>query len=298
MRIFSLKHTYYVVQQLFKNDDYDIFFCLEEEDEGKNEYTIIRIWNQALSYPIIPIFMDMMEQNSMDDFKECFSDGGSFCLVFCRYHAPLLAARLSKEHLSLSERLIIAEHLLERIIILNMPEFLLKDVLQIENIVVTDDLSVQFNYLLNGLLKEKEKSSQLIVQRLADVMKQLFERELTDQSSKELTKFIQSIQEKNEIEFLELYRSFHELSELLSSKDLAGEVKPRRIWFRIWDRIKKSAKILKAVASVLIIVLVAVYLVYTWIHQKPDTMEKTVFHYIGDVEITEMDESAQTDAQK
>lgn len=285
MRIFSLKHTYHVVQRLIKNEDFEIFFCLEEEDERKNEYTVIRIWNQSLSYPVIPCFMDMMEQSSMDDFLECFSDEGAFCLIFRRYHEPLLFNKLAEEPLSLAERLVIGESLLKHIVLLNMPNFLLREVLRPENVVVANDLSVHFNYYVQSFSEDKAEDGPIIVKRLSEILQRLFLQEITDQSSKELTKFIQSLEEKKNVDYLELYRNFNELSQLLSQKDLAGEVKPKRIWFRIWDRMKKGLKYLKAVAYALVLVIVSLFLVYTLIHREPKNLDKTVFHYIGDINI-------------
>ncbi|HHV12873.1 MAG TPA: hypothetical protein GXX75_21595 [Clostridiales bacterium] len=291
MVINTLKHNYYVIHKLEENQELEALLCKEvTPQEGKDpdqRYRVIRLKNLPLTYQVLPFFMELLNSREFTDYYDCFSKDGCLHLVFLQQDYPLLVDKLERERCDLRERLEIGKKLLSRILMQNMPDFILYDALAKESLCVSPSLEVAFRYSLASLADYRTIGISQVRQRLVPVFLALFDYELQKEASVDIEEFIEGLRIRDYRSYVDIYREYDGLYGRLVSGGLIAKIKPRTFLFRLWDRIKSLFKYMKAVVAALLLIAIAAYLIYTIYNQPVDTA--TVFNYnqIGTVWIEE-----------
>jgi hypothetical protein len=297
MVISTLKHNYRVIHKLYEDQEFETLLCYEEGRPGRQNnpsgadqgsqrrYRILKLKNKELTYQLVSFFMELMSRTSFTDYYECFSKDGFLHLVFWNSDDPALKDKLEHERCELKERLEIGKKLLERILLMDMPDFILYDALADNGVTVSPAMDLSFNYQLTSLRRYASLGVSDVKQRLLAIFTRLFDYELRKEASVDIEDFITELREEEYKNYFEIYKKYEALYEKLSTGDLIRRIKPNTFLFRLWNRIKGLGKYVKPAVSILLLLLIAGYLIYTIFHKKVDAAAVFNFERIGTVAI-------------
>ena len=288
MTIQTLKHQYEIVQKIRTTDQIDQFFCTEETDHKKVYFDIFKIKQRNLVVKLILTFTEQMSNVAFEDYYECFSKDGALYLVFVHKEAVSLRQKLQEEVCNLQERLQIGRKILERILLLNMPDMMVCDVLDADQIQVTPALDISFLYKLEEIEQFEQLNFSIVKQKMVALFEVLFERELLLDISEKIPTFLEYIKEESS-SYLEIYQTYIRLMEQLQKSEAV--LTPNTLWFRLWNRIKKLAVKLRGIVAIIVVLLIAGYLVYSILNPAPNTEDKFCFQRIGTLTIEQTEES-------
>ena len=292
MTIQTLKHQYYILQRLDETEVFIHFLGREEKDaRGKRLYDIFQIRDRELAVKLIMIFMEQMSNRAFEDFYECFSRDGELYLVFVHKEAVSLAAKLEGEACVLKERTAIGKNILERLLLLNMPDMLAWDVLRADTIQVTPALDIHFLYSLKEISNFEAVTIEKTENRMADIFSLLFQRELSLESSPDIPVFLEHLRKGEYQDYRQVYEAYLRLAEQLESPSAA--LHPNTFWFRVWDRVKKVYQKAKPVLLTLLFLILVVYLIYSILYPASGQNEQYNFQQIGTLEIIDGEEEAE-----
>lgn len=266
MLIQTLRRKFTVLRLLKSTRDLDIAVCQDLLEKWEQTYLVITLKNPDLIYRTMPFFVAQRENPSFQDFRECFSQEGQFYLVFFYYDKPLLTEKYAEETYSLPERLAIGKSLLSRIVLQNMPANLQYEVLQERNLLLDDALQVYFNYRLEEIPSHHLLTGVKVQAELARIFGMLLHKEIATKVAEELLAFIERLEQGAFADYLAIYQAYDQLYVRLRSMQEQGEMQPKSLLFRIWERIKRLGRYVKPVLAVLILGSALGYLVYTVIY--------------------------------
>ena len=287
MTIQTLKHQYEIVQKIRTTDQIDQFFCIEETDNKKLYFDIFKIKQRNLVVKLILPFTEQMSNIAFEDYYECFSKDGALYLVFVHNEAISLRQKLQGEVCNLQERMQIGRKILEKILLLNMPDMMSYDVLDANRIQVTPALDISFLYELEEIEQFEQLNFSAVRQKFVTLFEVLFERELLLDISEKIPAFLDYIREESS-SYLDIYQTYIRLMEQLQKPEEA--LKPNTLWFRLWNRIKKLAVKLRGVFATIVVIAVAGYLIYSILNPAPNQADKFCFQRIGTVTIEQTEE--------
>lgn len=284
MIIETLKHQYYVIHKKESVGSYELFQCTELKEKRYEYYDVFRVTDAGLIYRLIPEYAGPELLTSFEDFYECFSRNGELYLVFVSRRGRRLAQVLREEYNSLEERLLLGKKLLERILLLSMPEAMLHQVLREENLEVGEDLEIRFRYSLKKYPLNTDELHGRNIQSLGGIFEQLFETELRLKKSAVLQEFIRWLYQAVREEYLAVYRRYEELCGTLKDGGTLPGLRPNTLGFRVWNRIKAVLPVLKKVLLAVLLAAMASYLLYSVLYPgQPET--SPAFQQIGTLEI-------------
>ena len=286
MTIQTLKHQYYVLRKLRTTETLEQYLCQEESRENQGQlYDIFQIRERELVIKLILYVTQQAENQVNEDFFEYFSKDGQLYLVFLHKDAVSLEEKLKTEECTLKERIVMGRKILERILLLDMPDLLVHDVLCDTNIQVTPALDIHFWYSLNEVSALEDVTISAVQARMADVFKTLFQRELKLQVRPEIPAFLERMHNREYEDYGKIYQEYQALTEILENN--FDSLKPNSFLFRVWDKIKKIYKVAKPVLVVALVLLLAGYLLYSILNPAPTTSENYNFQRIGTLKISE-----------
>lgn len=286
MTIETLQHQYYILQKISETKEMEHFLCREESSQKSSQvYDIFKIKDRRLAVKLILIFTEQMNHAAFSDFCECFSKNGELYLVFLHKKTIPLEEKLEKEDCSRQERILIGKKILEQLLLLDMPQFLAYDILNLKQIQVSEAYDVSFLYELNEIQNFEMIGMREIQNELANVMERIFQYELFLRISEEITEFLNRLKNNEYEDILQIYQAYLHLAETL--EDSKSLLKPNTFWFRVWDKVKAFWKKVKAYLLGFIVLGAAVYLIYAILNPKPNTEESFDFQRIGTLMIEE-----------
>lgn len=285
MQIESPKRVYRVIQRLMSETRETVFLCKENGREENKQYLVIEICDSSLAYSIIPMFLSWKEDKGFLDYIECFNSQGMLYLSFLYHPEKSLEEQMQKKQLVLTERLLIVKGILSNAILQSVPTPILWEVLQYQNILVADDLTVNFDYLLLMMEVYQNITFRDVQDRFRELLCSMFTEELENRSLPELDPLLLRLKEYKYEQLIQIYQDYNELCTELLIKIKEGRVKPRRLWFTIWEFIKDVYQKIKIYIIALIVILLTLYFIHTLVNRSNDAKEKTVFYYIGNVTI-------------
>ena len=290
MIIESMTHRYYVICRERESETYDIYRCRELNEAAHEAYLVYCVKETELIKALAHAFTGEGNFENFEEYYECFSARGGLCLVFCHYDQTTLAQKLQGEDCFLTERIAIGKRLLQRLLILDMPDFLMSEVMSVDHILVDASLSIHFRYQLEGILLPGEQRTEKIYKGLADIFTALFARELALEKCSEIPVFIQELMsgehDRGEQGLLWVYQEYEALEELLAKASGSGYIRPNTFWFRVWDKIKLVFPVAKKIIFCLIVAVLAGYLIYGIVFPQY-TRECLKFDTIGTLSIIE-----------
>ena len=139
MLIQTYERSYQVISHVLSNDLGEIYICRDITTD--NEYTILRLKDRDI-VPDLMVYLNNSIQESFTDFVDRFVYEGDLCLVFKYYRGISLSQKLTYEYCSLSERMTMGKKILDRILLLDMPLYFLKNCLAGERIIVKPSLDI------------------------------------------------------------------------------------------------------------------------------------------------------------
>lgn len=297
MIIESMTHRYYVICRESVCETYDIYRCRELNEAAKEAYLVYCVKETELIKALARAFTGEEDFGNFEEYYECFSSCGMLCLVFCHYEQTTLARKLRDETCSLAERTAIGKKLLQRLLILDMPDFLMSEVLSVDHILVDASLSIHFRYQLEGILLAGEQRTEKIYRGMADIFTALFAEEIALEKCSEIPVFIQGLtsgEHGGEAQgLLQVYQEYEALEELLAKVSGGGHIRPNTFWFRVWDKIKLAFPVVKKVVFCLVAAALAGYLIYGILFPRY-TKECLKFDAIGTLPIREDAETLET----
>lgn len=290
MIIESMTHRYYAICREEGNSAYDIYRCRELNEAAHEEYLVCCVKEIELIKALARAFTGEGVYENFEEYYECFSACGWLCVVFCHYGQTTLAGKLQDEDCSLMERTAIGKRILQRLLILDMPDFLLSETMSVDRILVDASLSIHFRYRLEGILLSCEQRTEKIYKGLSDIFTVLFAKELMLEKCGEIPVFIQGLtkgeHDRGMPGLLSVYQEYEALEELLAGLSGDGQIRPNTFWFRVWDKIKMAFPVVKKIVFCMIVVMLAGYLIYGLVFPKyPD--EYLRFDTIGTLPIIE-----------
>ncbi|MFA7468008.1 MAG: hypothetical protein WCY82_07055 [Desulfotomaculaceae bacterium] len=288
MLIQTIKRDFAVLRMLESTRDLDIAVCRDLLEQQDRVYLVLTLKNPDLIYKTLPFFTKLKQNASFSDFRECFAQDGQFFLVFSYYDKPLLVEKYSAGSYALVERLEIGRSLLSRMVLLDMPPSLQYDALQERNLVLDDALQVWFNYRLEEISSYPSLTGARVQAELARIFRMLLGKEIATEVAPELLLFINNLVHGSFKDYLDVYKAYDEVYTLLMSLEEKGEIEPKSLLFRLWERAKALAGYVRPVLATVVLVTALGYLFFTFMH-PPNTAgtgaSQIIIEKIGTVDI-------------
>lgn len=250
------------------------------------KYTIACVNDLELARKLVPVTTKANINISFKDLYTSFNADGRYYVVFRYAGGKTLQQVLERGNCSLQERLLLLKNIFAQILLLNMPDCFLYEVLRKDNIVVDDDFSVRFNYFFTEVDYYWKVQEQDCINRVSGLVQELFDRELEQKSSRELTKFARDMREGAFDYLWDCYVAYDNIYEVVLSKSERQELQPSRLWWRAWEKLKRMLPKLRTMLAAALIIAAAVYLLLN----LPNPMisdNGITFQQIGTLEIRE-----------
>lgn len=285
MLIESLDKSYTVIRYCHSGENWERYIC--RDNETHRNYTVVRIKNRDWISHVMEFSLGEMENKKFSDFESCFVTSDGLHLVLAFTDGLTLEEKLGNEACSLTERLEIFQHILEKMLLLEMSDYIQQDCLVPAQIIVDSALEVSFQYELNDIIHYEEYHFDSVCDRLYRLYYIIFERELKRRYVLPLNRFGQTLRDRECSSRLNCYEMYMEIREEIAALSPEEMDTPKTWPFRLWDRMKRLFKPLKRIAVIVLFVVALLYLVFTIRkHNAPDNTQP-VFQYIGTLEVKE-----------
>lgn len=286
MTIQTLRHQYYVIRRIRKTTKVEQYLCREETDEKKKKrFDIFRIREKELAKRLVLFYNDQISNTAFRDFYECFTQDGDLYMVFRHRQAVSLIDKMETEGCGFKERLAIGKKILERLLLLNIPDILAYDVLKADTVQVTKTLDVYFQYTLQEIDKIGEITRRDVFHRLAVLMETLFSREISLEITRRIPKFVAGLREGEYEDLSEVYEAYTQMTRMLEGEMPAA--RPHTFLFRVWEAVKSAWKKISPLLKKLLIIALIFYIIYSLLFSGKEEKQKYDFSRIGTLEITE-----------
>ncbi len=172
---------------------------------------------------------------------------------------------------------------------MNMPTCFIYEALRRDSIVVDAAMGVSFRYCFVEADSYGKVTEADCMKRVGDLLLELFEKELKEKSSPELTRFFRDM-ERGKFEALwDYYVAFDEIYDQIRQKSANNEIKPRRLRQKLQERFQKVFPVIKTVLTVALIAAAGIYLL--WSLPNPAISDDgSAFSKIGTLNIVEQQE--------
>lgn len=298
MIIQRLDRCYEVLRQLSSTSRMAEFLC--QEPQLQEAYLLVRISEPTLAKRFTQFLEEKIRGTEFPDYKECFQSDGNFYAVFTYSLDRTMADKLGMENCTGRERTEMVRSLLEQMLLRNPHPYFMRNALQPDMITVDDGLNVDWNYHLDEVMTFDYCTMEAVCQRLADVIKLLFEEELQRERCPLLFSYLHALEEGKMSDYLELYRKFMPVYETLCEEE-EGYL-PQTFLQRCWETCRKIidkpdslkgylrlgkryvAKKLAFVTVLLfgLVILSLIWILYLWVQPQPLT--KTMVIHSQDME--------------
>lgn len=311
MVIKNLNNEYEVIQKMKSYSKNTVYQCRYQSGGKVRVCDIIHLKDMAGNREVITYFNTILLKQLWQDLIECFVKKESIYVVVKSHpysnlaellmeggHSmeekhPMEGGHSTEEAFSLPERARIFENLCERIILQNMPYYILYDGLQKEHVVVNQRLEVYMQYDLDHIRNYHEYTMEDICDSVFFWLNLIFKKECRYKSSEQLMRFKarlkwgKSISRQEFQNYMDLYKAYMEVNkELLQLYEEGVLYVHRTLPYRIWEQIKKFVSRVKYILLVLILVLtVGVSIVVYRNHLQKVHSNVSVLDRIGTVEI-------------
>ena len=284
MLIKCLDKRYEVIQKRKAADALDLYVAKDLEDAGQKAYTVVCVKDWELARKLILVTTKKNTSIAFKDLQESFNADGKYYIVFQYAEGETLQKTLQEQERSLKERLTLMKNILEQIILLNMPLCFIYEALRKDSIVVDEALEIRFNYFFSEVDYYWQVQERDCLQRISGLVKELFQKELTEKSVRELADFSKSLSQGRVKDIWECYKKCDEICEHFTRKEAAGQIRPGRIWWKAWEAFKGKVPVIKAMLAVLLIVASGVFLL--WNLKNPAVSDHGItFEQIGTLKI-------------
>lgn len=286
MTIGFLDRQYEVIQKLKTTPSLDLYLVKDLSGPDRTLYTAACVRDSELIKKLIPITTKKNTSMSFKDLHDSFNAGGMYYIIFHYSGGSNLQQALQENTYQLRERLLIMKNIFSQLLLLNMTECFVYEVLRKDNIIVDESLGVSFNYFFTELDYYWQVDEKHCIQRLSALANELFRKEITEKRSAALTEFCRNLESGRYAFIWDSYEAFDNLYTKLVYESSEDSLKPKRIWWRAWEQLKKKMPVIRAFLAVLVIAAAGIYLL---IHiPNPVLSENGItFSQIGTLDIQE-----------
>ena len=290
MIIQSYDHCYEVLREIDSESRMSEFVCKEQQQQ--EAYLLVKISEPTLAKRFTFFLEEKVKRSGFPDFKECFRWNGAFYCVFTYSSEQTLADKIAAGHCDRKERAEIVRRLLEQMLLRVPHPYFMRNSLRPDMITVADSLDVDWNYHLDEVRTFDYCTIKAVDIRLMEVMKFLFEEELSKGQYPPLDHYLSVLGEGKMSDYLGLYREFMPVYQALCEK---GQKQVKQTFLqRLWEVCKKTvkkpdslkgylrlgkryvAKKLAIVFTLLVVLfsLALLWIVYPWVQSRflPKTM--------------------------
>jgi hypothetical protein len=277
--IYTYGHEYPVTSVQKSTSKYNCYICNDNVNGGFCR--ILSLKDKTIFPELVSWLSKTVDPSVFTDYIEHFIFDDTLCIVMKYTQGVTLADRNDTEPMSLKERLGVCRKILERAVLLDIPDYFLDKCMDAEHIIVSSDLSVSFNYPIEDIDVMRDGAS---MKRIEMLLRQMFAREIERKVPDELIAFFDEMPDLMNSDKIELYSRYYMMMTSLIERD-AGNEEPKSIWYRIWDKLKKFWEILKRVIMFLLIAAAIIYLIFTINTSGSSAKQSATFDSIGTVTI-------------
>ena len=259
--------------------------CLCENTADHRRRIMIRLTDPSLIREAVEFFYEQAENRAFTDFEECAVDGEDLLLIFAYPQGEPLEKKLGGEYTGLPERLAIGKHILERIILQNMPPYFACRCLKREAVWVKRSLDVSFYYDTAGAERGKDFGMAEVQEVFSSLLAWMFAGELGKKTVPPLEGFLRELTEDSFGDYMGLFRRYEEIREELLALPPEALVMPKTWIFRLWDRIRPLFKPLKKILALALLAVALVYMVWTIRLSSEPAASMKLIEQIGTLQI-------------
>ena len=275
--IYTYGHQYPVTSVQKTNETYDVYICNNPENSGFCR--IFRLKDKSEIPELVAWLSEKVNREVFTDYLEHFMFEDSLCIVMKYTQGITLADRNDTEAQPLKERLELFRKILERAVLLDIPDYFLDKCFDPHNIIVSSDLTLNFNYPIEDITEQKECAP---IAKAQIFFRTMFENELERKVPDELIKFYKEMPELGGKGMIDLYSKYYIMMTALIERD-AGNEEPKSIWYKIWDKIKKFWAFFKNILMLALLGLVLAYLIFAVKSSGSSKKKEPNFDSIGNV---------------
>ena len=163
MVIETIDKTYDVIGFAKSDEAIKRYICKDISDN--REYKLICVCTRELIEMLMPFFLTHEAEGKFRDYHGCFVDNGNLYLVFSYHEGQSIKDRLEKSSCTLEERIGLFGKLLEKLMLLAMPDGVAADVLKSDRILASDADEIEFSYELSNpaSVVKNDKTDKILV---------------------------------------------------------------------------------------------------------------------------------------
>lgn len=283
MVIQSMEKEYTVINYVYADDDMERYICREEA--GSKSCAVTCIKNRLWIKKTAKFLMQQMENRYFTDYLSCFFSRECLYVVMEHGEGISLKEKLGKEDCSLRERMEIGKKLLEKSMILNMPEYFLQDCIRPETVMLSSALEVSFQYGLSQISDYGSFHFWQVQNRLGSLFEILFSDGRRKDLLPPVSGFCNSLREGGYQNLLEIYAAYGSMCKALQELPPEESILAKAWSFRIWEGIKKCFAPLRRLCAIAIMLLAVIFLIYSVRESMQEDGETKMFQAIGTLEI-------------
>ncbi len=260
---------------------YQIIQC--HTDGGREHYIMIHFMKENHVKQLLPLFFALRENTVYEDYKGCFTKEGSLYVVFYKRQGILLTELLNRNILTLEQRILIGKHILEKVLLWQLPDFLIHQMLSVEYILIEGE-DVRFHYEWYIFYEEQPRMT-AVNKRVAILLRNLFSEELERQMSPQLTELTKSLEQDIPEDFFAIYEAYSSLCDVMPKEAEAYIPGIQKLKMKLAEFYHKGLEVVK------LIIFIAVYIMGIWLLEKEGKEVKgqeepgVIFERIGTLEI-------------
>lgn len=250
-------HSYVAVQKV-DSRTIEQYLCRRMEAGSAEQCRLALIPKEQIQ-ALLP-WLQAQKEQGFSDLWDFFAEGEQLCVVTAARPYPPLVRYLSDKQPALAERLSITAAIFTELLLQGMDDYFCCAALSPERIGVSAALEIGFQYDLDDIAAHADVRFAMTQQKLAALLKGLFEKELSERCLPELETLFGRLLQGDFASLLDVWQAFVPIQERYSAAD-AQALQPMSLGFRIWERLKRFAAALVWLWKLLLIVLALLYLV-------------------------------------
>ncbi len=285
MIIKTLERTYNVLQMLPSGRTASCFVCSRDDSEGL--YVVDELKDRSVISSSVDFLTGLKGRTSFTDFEECFFSQESMYVVFKYREGKSLLNSLNLENVSLRERLAMVRAILEKLLLQDMPVYLIWDAMDEGQIFFAAGMEAVFRYNLSDIDHYREKDFKAVIERFSAILELIFHQEIQDKSLPILGEFMEKLKDGECADLPALFALWDSFQKRVEALPEMERIKPRTWPFRLWDAIVRLFPIFRRILAVVLLIVAFIFLFFT-IRQAMDSGGPNhQFDKIGDLDIRE-----------
>ena len=283
MVIETIDKTYEVIGYAKSDEAAKRYICREASDG--QEYMLLCIIDRQQIGRLLPFFFSKETDGAFRDYHGCFVADSCLHLVFSYHDGQSLRERLELSNCTLEERMDIFGKLLEKLMLVAMPDGVAANVLGTDSILVSDANDVNFRYELPNLEAVLRNDGTDVQKRLLKIYDVLFADELKRRTVLALTDYRDIIRPGDYDSIFEAYRLFKVFSGIVDELPREDREIPHTKGYLLWERVKSVFPIIKRIVLMVIALCAVGFLVWSFWNTMRSEKKEIVFDQIGTYEI-------------